>query len=55
MLKEVGLVCSVASPQALEVLSADCGRLREAIARTKDMIHLKREERDKGLLTVLKG
>ncbi|XP_047197727.1 nesprin-2 isoform X1 [Hippoglossus stenolepis] len=54
VLKEVGLVSSVASPQALEALSVDCSRLREAISRTKDMIHLKREERDKGLLKVLK-
>lgn len=55
VLKEVGLVSSVASPQVLEALSVDCSRLREAIARTKEMIHLKREERDKGLLKVIKG
>lgn len=55
MLKEVGLISSVASPQVLEALSVDCSRLREAIARTKDMIYLKREERDKGLLKVIKG
>lgn len=54
-LKEVSLVSSMASPQALEALSVDCSRLREAIARTKEMIHLKREERDKGLLKVLRG
>ncbi|KAK7884442.1 hypothetical protein WMY93_027565 [Mugilogobius chulae] len=42
VLKEVSLVSSVASPQA-----------PEAINRTKEMIHLKREERDKGLLKVL--
>ncbi|XP_063764360.1 nesprin-2-like [Eleginops maclovinus] len=52
-LKEVGLVSSVASPQVLEGLSVDCSRLKEAIARTRDMIHLKREERDKGLLKVI--
>lgn len=55
MLKEVGLVSSVASPQVMEALSVDCSRLKEAISRTKDMIHLKREERDKGLLKVIKG
>lgn len=55
MLKEVGLVSSVASPQVLEALSVDCSRLREAISHTKEMIHLKREERDKGLLKVIKG
>lgn len=55
MLKEVGLISSVASPQVLEALTVDGSRLREAISRTKDMIHLKREERDKGLLKVLKG
>eukprot|EP00064_Thunnus_orientalis_P017569 superscaffoldBa00003775_g17653 len=54
VLKEVGLVSSVASPQVLEALSVDCSRLKEAISRTKDMIHLKREERDKGLLKVIK-
>ncbi|CAJ1074541.1 LOW QUALITY PROTEIN: nesprin-2 [Xyrichtys novacula] len=54
VLKEVSLVSSVASPQVLEALSVDCSRLREAISRTKDMIHLKREERDKGLLKVIK-
>ncbi|KAL3969167.1 solute carrier family 6 (neurotransmitter transporter) member 19 [Sarotherodon galilaeus] len=51
--KEVGLVSSVASPQVLEALSVDCSRLTEAISRTKDMIQLKREERDKGLLKVI--
>lgn len=55
MLKEVGMVSSVASPQALEALSVDCSRLRAAVAHTKDMIRLKREERDKGLLKVIKG
>ena len=55
VLTEVGLVSSVASPQVLESLSVDCSRLRETISRTKSMIHLKREERDKGLLKVLKG
>ncbi|CAB1456440.1 unnamed protein product [Pleuronectes platessa] len=54
VMKEVGLVSSVASPQVMEALSVDCSRLTEAISRTKDMIHLKREERDKGLLKVLK-
>lgn len=55
VLKEVGLVSSVASPQVLEALSVDCSRLTEAISRTKDMIQLKREERDKGLLKVIGG
>lgn len=55
MLKEVGLVSSVASPQVMEALSVDCSRLREAISYTKDLIHLKRGERDKGLIQVLKG
>lgn len=55
VLKEVGLVSSVASPQVMEALSVDCSRLREAIAHTKELIQLKREERDKGLLEVLKG
>lgn len=55
MLKEVGLVSSVASPQVMEALSVDCNRLREAISHTRDLIHLKREERDKGLLKVIKG
>ncbi|KAJ0009234.1 hypothetical protein NQD34_016649 [Periophthalmus magnuspinnatus] len=53
VLKEVSLVSSVTSPQALEALSVDCTRLREALSRTREMIHLKREERDKGLLKVL--
>lgn len=55
VLKEVSLVSSVASPQVLETLSVDCSRLTEAISRTKDMIQLKREERDKGLLKVIRG
>lgn len=55
VLKEVGMVSSVASPQVMEALSVDCRRLREAISHTKDLIHLKREERDKGLIQVLKG
>lgn len=55
VLKEVGLVSSLASPQVMEALSVDGSRLREAISHTKDLIHLKREERDKGLLKVIKG
>lgn len=51
----MGLVSSVASPQVMEALSVDCSRLREAISHTKDLIHLKRGERDKGLIQVLKG
>lgn len=54
-MKEVGLVSSVASPQVVEALSEDCVRLREAVLRTKDMIQLKREERDKGMLQVIQG
>ncbi|CAG5866901.1 unnamed protein product [Menidia menidia] len=53
VLKEVGLVSSVASPRVLEELSVDCTKLKEAISRTKDMIHLKREEGEKGLLKVI--
>lgn len=55
VLKEVALVSRVASPKVLEELSADCSRMKETIAQTKDLIHLKREERDKGLLTVING
>ncbi|XP_061531422.1 uncharacterized protein syne2b isoform X2 [Phycodurus eques] len=52
-LSEIALVSSVASSQVLEELSVDCGRLTDAITRIKDMIHLKREEKDKGLLKVI--
>lgn len=55
MLKEVGLVSNVASPQVMEALSVDCSRLREAISHTRDLVHLKRAERDQGLVQVLKG
>lgn len=55
VLKEVGMVSSVASPQVMEALSVDCRRLREAVSHTRDLIHLKREERDRGLIQVLKG
>lgn len=55
VLKEVGLVSTVASPQILEGLSADSSRLRDAIVHTKDMIHLKIEENDKGLYKVING
>ncbi|KAM7376415.1 hypothetical protein PAMP_006150 [Pampus punctatissimus] len=54
VLKEVSLVSSVASPEVLEALSDNCSRLKEAISHTKDMIHLKREEKDKGLLMGIK-
>nr|XP_020467229.1 uncharacterized protein LOC109966618 [Monopterus albus] len=53
VMKEVGLVSHVASPQVLEPLAADYSKLTDAISRTKDMIHLKREERDKGLLRIV--
>lgn len=39
----------------MEALSVDCSRLREAISYTKDLIRLKRAERDKDLVQVLKG
>lgn len=55
MLKEVALVSSVASPDMLEALIEDGSRLKEALSRTGDMIQLKREERDKGLLKVVQG
>lgn len=55
VLKEVGLVSRVASPMALEELSADCSRMEDTIAHTKDLIQLKRDERDKGLIRLLKG
>ncbi|KAF7647688.1 hypothetical protein LDENG_00168300, partial [Lucifuga dentata] len=54
VLKEVGLISSVASPQVMEALSADYSRLRAAIAQTKDLIQLKRKEKEKGFLTVIK-
>lgn len=53
--KEVGLVSRVASPQAMEALSADCSRLREAITHTKDLIRLKRDERETSLLRAIEG
>ncbi|XP_027891564.1 uncharacterized protein LOC114155726 isoform X3 [Xiphophorus couchianus] len=46
VLREVGLMSSVPSSPVLEELSNDCSSLREAIMHTKDIIHLKREERD---------
>lgn len=55
MLKEVGLMSSVASPQVLQTLSIDCTRLRENISHTKYMIHQKREEGEKGLIKVIKS
>ena len=55
VLKEVSLVSSMASPQVLQALSTDCSRLREAGDYTKDMIHLKREEGEKGLLKLING
>lgn len=55
VLREIALVSSVASPRVLEELSVDCGRLTDAVGRTKDMIRLKREEKDKGLLEVIQG
>lgn len=39
----------------MEALTVDCSRLREAISHTKELIYLKRGERDKGLAQVLKG
>lgn len=53
VLKEVSLVSSVASPQVLHALSADCSSLRDAVSHTKDMIHQKREEGEKGLLKLI--
>lgn len=55
VLKELALISRVASPKVLEELSASCSRMKESIAQTKDLIHRKREERDKGLLTVING
>uniref|UniRef100_A0AAV2JHN9 Uncharacterized protein n=1 Tax=Knipowitschia caucasica TaxID=637954 RepID=A0AAV2JHN9_KNICA len=55
VLKEVSLVSSVASPQALEALAEDCIRLRQTLTRTKEMLLLRREEAQQGLLQVLQG
>ncbi|XP_051942676.1 nesprin-2 [Hippocampus zosterae] len=53
VLREIALVSSVASPLVLEELSEDCGRLTDAVGRTKDMIRLKREEKDRGPLELI--
>ncbi|XP_077395395.1 uncharacterized protein syne2b isoform X3 [Festucalex cinctus] len=53
VVSEMALVSSVASPAVLEELSVDCQRLTDAVARAKDAIGLKREEKDKGLLKVI--
>lgn len=55
VLKEVGMVSKVANPQVMEALSAECSQLREAITHTKDLIQLKRVEREEGLLRAIKG
>jgi hypothetical protein len=55
VLKEVGLMSSVASPQVLQTLSVDGTRLRENISHTKYMIHQKREEGEQGLIKVIKS
>lgn len=55
VLKEVGLVSRVASPKVLEELSADCRRMEDTIAHTKDLIQLKRDGQDKSLIRLLRG
>lgn len=55
LLREMGMVSSVASPLVLEELTADCSTLKENIAHTKAMIQLRREEREQGTLKVIRG
>ncbi|RVE56937.1 hypothetical protein OJAV_G00211230 [Oryzias javanicus] len=54
LLREMGMVSSVASPLVLEELTADCSTLKENIAHTKAMIQLRREEREQGTLKVIR-
>lgn len=55
LVKEMGLVSSVASPLVLEELTADCSTLKENIAHTKAMIQLRQEEKEQGMLQVIRG
>ncbi|KAJ7990956.1 hypothetical protein DPEC_G00292250 [Dallia pectoralis] len=55
ILKEVGLLSSMASPQLMQFLSADCIRLRETISHSKDMIQRQREEVESDLVKVIKS
>ncbi|KAM9786747.1 uncharacterized protein syne2b isoform 3-T3 [Syngnathus typhle] len=53
VLREMALVSGVAGTQVLEELWAGCGQLMDVIARTKDAIRLKREEKGKGPFEVI--
>lgn len=50
LMKEVELMSSVTSPQALEELSNKCKRLKNKIAVTREFIGQKKEQGEKSVL-----
>ncbi|KAG7466266.1 hypothetical protein MATL_G00163020 [Megalops atlanticus] len=54
LLREVSLMASVASPRALQALTAQGVRLKENIRSTKEMIDQRKEQAERGFLRVIK-
>ncbi|KAJ8411706.1 hypothetical protein AAFF_G00153440 [Aldrovandia affinis] len=54
LLKEVNLMASVASPQALRTLTAEGARLKESVHNTQELICLEKEQAERGFLRVIK-
>ncbi|KAL2098631.1 hypothetical protein ACEWY4_005111 [Coilia grayii] len=54
LLKEVGVMASVAGPEVLEALAADTRTLRETIASTHQLLQQKREQGERSLMQTVK-
>ncbi|KAG9336609.1 hypothetical protein JZ751_002956 [Albula glossodonta] len=54
LLKEINLMSSVASPQALQTLTAEGARLKESVHTTQELISQKKEQVERGFLRVIK-
>ncbi|KAJ3613146.1 hypothetical protein NHX12_019398, partial [Muraenolepis orangiensis] len=55
VVKELGLISSVASPQALDPLPQDASRLHDSISLTRELIQRRRGDQGKDLVTAIRG
>ena len=55
VVKELGLISSVASPQALDPLTQDASRLSDSFSHTRDLIQRRRDDQGKDLVTAIRG
>ncbi|CAL8274010.1 unnamed protein product [Merluccius merluccius] len=54
VVKELALIASVASPQALDPLTQDASRLSDSFSHTRDLIQRRRDDQGKDLVTAIR-